>query len=71
MYAVLSCFSRVWLVATLWTIYILLGSSIHGILQVRIVEWDVISLIPFSSQYYDKKYHLYFLLMVVLQTAQN
>ena len=32
---VLSCFSRVWLFATPWTI----DSSVHGVLQARILEW--------------------------------
>ena len=35
---VLSCFSRVRLCATLWTV----GSSVHGILQARILEWVAI-----------------------------
>ena len=34
---VLSCFSNVHLFATLWTVAS--GSSIHGILQMRILEW--------------------------------
>ena len=37
---VLSCFSHVWLFATLWTV----GSSVHGILQTRVLEWVAISL---------------------------
>ena len=32
--------SRVWLFVTLWN---LVGSSIHGILQARILEWFAIS----------------------------
>ena len=40
--AVLSC---VWLFATLWTIYSLPGSTIHGIFLARILEWVAI---PFS-----------------------
>ena len=35
---VLSCFSYVWLFVTRWT-YSLPGSSVHGILQARILEW--------------------------------
>ena len=31
--------SRVWLSATTWTIYNSPGSSVHGILQARILEW--------------------------------
>ena len=35
----LSCFSPVHLFATLWTIYSPPYSSVHGILQARILEW--------------------------------
>ena len=35
---VLSCFSHVPFFATLWTVYNLPGSSVHGILQARILE---------------------------------
>ena len=35
----LSCFSRVWLCATPWTV----GFSVHGILQARTLEWVAIS----------------------------
>ena len=41
----LSCFSHVRLFVTLWTIYSLPGSSVHGILQVRKLEWDAM---PYS-----------------------
>ena len=37
-YAVLSHFSHVWLYTTLWKCS-LPGSSVHGILQARILEW--------------------------------
>ena len=36
---VLSHVSRVWLLATLWTVCSLPGSSVQGILQARILEW--------------------------------
>ena len=36
---VLSCFSYVQLFATAWTVAHPLGSSLHGILQARILEW--------------------------------
>ena len=36
---VLSCFSRIQLFATLWTVCSLPVSSVHGILQARILEW--------------------------------
>ena len=42
---VLSCFSRVWLLVTLWTCSPP-GSSTHGILQARILEWVAM---PFSK----------------------
>ena len=35
----LSHFSRLWLLATLWTIVCPWGSSVHGILQARTLEW--------------------------------
>ena len=35
----LSCFSHVHLFVTLWTLWGLPGSSVHGILQARILEW--------------------------------
>ena len=35
----LSHFSHVQLCATLWTIYSPSGTSLHGILQARILEW--------------------------------
>ena len=39
-----SCrFTRVRLFATLWTLCSPLGSSIHGVLQARILEWVAIS----------------------------
>ena len=40
----LSCFSRVWLCAALWTV-VPADSSVHGILQARRLEWVVM---PFS-----------------------
>ena len=39
---VLSCFSRVWLCATLWTVAHQ-AISVHGILQARILEWVAMS----------------------------
>ena len=39
----LSRFSRVWLFMTPWTTYSLPGSSIHGILQARVLEWGASS----------------------------
>ena len=36
---VVNRFSHVQLFATLWTIHSPLGSSVHGILQARILEW--------------------------------
>ena len=39
----LSCFSRAQLFVTPWTIYSPPGSSVHGILQARILEWVAIS----------------------------
>ena len=41
----LSYFSRVWLFVTPWTV----GSSVHEILQVRILEWVAISFSRESS----------------------
>ena len=40
---VLSCFSRVQLCVTLWTVCSPPGSSVHGILQARILEWAAVS----------------------------
>ena len=40
----LSRFSLVRLFATLWTV--LLCSSVHGILQVRMLEWGAFSKVP-------------------------
>ena len=44
----LSCFSRVQLLETLWTVDPQ-GSSVHGILQARILEWAAISFSRGSS----------------------
>ena len=40
-------FSRLWLFVTPWTAHSSLGSSVHGIPQIRILEWVVI---PFSRE---------------------
>ena len=40
---VLRCFCRVWLCETLWTVSPP-GSSVHGILQARVLEWVAISI---------------------------
>ena len=44
MYCCCAMLSHVQLFAALWTVS-LPGSSVHGILQVRMLEWDAI---PFS-----------------------
>ena len=46
--ALLSCFSCVRLFVILWTIS-LPGSSVHGILQARILEWTAIPFFRGSS----------------------
>ena len=47
-YCVLSCFSHIQLCATLWTMgYTPSGSSVHGILQARILEQIAV---PFSRE---------------------
>ena len=47
---VLSCFSRVWLFETPWTVACSLpGFSVHGILQARILEWVAVSSFRGSS----------------------
>ena len=48
----LSCFSCVWLSATLWTS--LPGSSVHGIFQARILEWVAMPFSRESSQTKDQ-----------------
>ena len=40
---VLSCFGHVWFFVTSWTIAHPPGSSVHGFLQARILEWVTIS----------------------------
>ena len=45
----LNRFSQVWLFATVWTIS-LPGSSVHGVLQARILEWTAVSSSRGSSQ---------------------
>ena len=47
---VLSHFSRVWLCASLWTLCSPPGSSVHRILQARILEWVVMPSSRGSSQ---------------------
>ena len=47
----LSC---VCLFATLYTIYSLLGSSVHGISQARVLEWVVIFFSKGSSPFRDQ-----------------
>ena len=47
---VLSCFSHIPLFATPWTAAPLPGSSVHGILQARILEWFAISFSTLSRQ---------------------
>ena len=42
---VVSHFNHVQLLVTIWTVYSLPGSSVHGILQSRILEWVAV---PFS-----------------------
>ena len=51
---VLSRFSRVQLFGTLWTVCRPLGSSVHGILQARIVEWIAMSFSRGSSRPRDQ-----------------
>ena len=46
---VLSHFSHVWLFVTLWSLTLWTGSSVHGILQSRILEWAAISFSGGSS----------------------
>ena len=46
---VISHFSDVWLFATLWTICSLPASSVHEILQARILEWDPLGNLPESG----------------------
>ena len=46
---VLSRFSHIWLCATLWTDYSPPCSSVHGVFQVRILEWVAISFSRGSS----------------------
>ena len=46
--------SRVWLFETRWTIYILPGSSVHGIFQARVLEWVAISFSRGSSRCRDR-----------------
>ena len=43
-----------WLSATLWTVCILPGSSVHGIFQARILEWTAISFSRGSTQPRDR-----------------
>ena len=45
--------SHVWLFETPWTIYILPGSSVHGIFQARVLEWVAISFSRGSSRCRD------------------
>ena len=52
--SMLSRFSHVWLCATLWTIYSPPGSSVHGILQARILEWVAMPGTRGSSQPRDQ-----------------
>ena len=47
---VLSCFSHVWLCAMDWSLQ---GSSVHGILQARILEWVAVSFSRGSSRARD------------------
>ena len=44
---VLSHFSRVWLFVTVWTVACPWGSSVHAVLQERILEWVAM---PFSRE---------------------
>ena len=45
--------SRVWLLATTWTPLSMPGSSVHGILQARILQWVAVSFSRGSSQPWD------------------
>ena len=53
-FSVAQSLSRVLLFITPWTVYSPLGSSVHGILQVRILEWVAIPFPRRSSQPRDQ-----------------
>ena len=55
----LSCFIHVWLFVTLWTVCSSPGSSVHGILQARILEWVAISCCRAFSRPRDWSYLSY------------
>ena len=55
----LSRFSCVWLSATLWTIYSPPGSSVHGVLQARILVWVAMPGSRGSSQLRDQTHVSY------------
>ena len=55
----LSHVSCVWLFATLWTDYSLPGSSVHGILQAKILEWVAVPSSRESSQPWDQTHVSY------------
>ena len=55
----LSHFSRVWLCATLWTICSPPGSSVHGVLQARILVWVAMPGSRGSSQLRDQTHVSY------------
>ena len=50
----LSHFNHVQLFVNLWTIYNLSGSSVHGILQARILNWIAVPSSRGSSQHKDQ-----------------
>ena len=49
--------SRVWLFVTSWTVCSLPGSSVHGILQTRILKWVAMPSSRGSSQPRDRTLH--------------
>ena len=55
----LSHFSRVWLLVTPWTAGHQ-GSSVHGIFQARILEWDAIAFSDDQPRQHIKKQRYYF-----------
>ena len=66
-YYVLSHFSRIWLFVTLRTA----GSSIHGILQVRILEWVAILLLSYKKTAFESVLMRWMKLEPIIQSEVN